>query len=160
MSTRPSSFTSGCSLDSSATTILFGQHSSFFHKKSGPLSQRLLSIRHSAVKLLRTWSAGLDLESTYRHCSGEEPSWITERRFAAICVEPLWHVPDQMNNRGRVTPENTFNQRQVKLPSKHVIHHDGSRQLQTGDGYRSKWCQTGYSENVGAVNVTMAINKA
>lgn len=32
------------------------------------------------------------------------------------CVEPLRGVPDQLNNQGRVTPENTFNQTQVKLP--------------------------------------------
>ena len=58
MSTRPSGFTSGCSSDRSATTILFGQHSSVFRKKSGQFSQRLLSIRHSADKPLEMSSAG------------------------------------------------------------------------------------------------------
>lgn len=89
MSTRPSGFTSGCSFNRSETTILFGQHSSVFHKKSGPSSQLLLSIRDLAVKRLEMSSSGLDLESTDYYCSREEPSWITERRFTMKVYDVL-----------------------------------------------------------------------
>ena len=89
MSTWPSGFTSGCSFIRSETTIPFGQHSSVFHKKSGPLSQHLLSIKDLAVKPLEMSSAGLDLESTDYYCSREEPSWITERQFTMKVYDVL-----------------------------------------------------------------------
>ena len=81
-----SCFTSGWSSGMFGTVTREGQHSSDFHKNSGPCNQRLLWINCSAVRPLKASSAGLDLESTYLHWSGDEPSWIIDRRFATkVC---------------------------------------------------------------------------
>ena len=41
------------------------------------------------------WSAGLLLESTWRHCSGFEPAWILDKRFAKyflkhVVMSKIW----------------------------------------------------------------------
>ena len=76
-------FTSGSSGETSRTRLgPIGQEDSGRHRKSGPLSHRLLFNRASAESPRDASSAGFCEESTCLHCEAAATSCIVATRFA------------------------------------------------------------------------------